>query len=102
MAELHGFEWDAGNSDKNWLRHRVRQVETEQALLNRPLVLAIDLQHSQKEPRFLALGHTDAKRQLAVVYTVRGKRIRVISARPMSRSERRIYAQAKTNTEENP
>jgi uncharacterized DUF497 family protein len=31
-----------------------------------------------------------------VVFTVRGTLIRVISARPMSRSERREYARAQT------
>ena len=94
IAGLKGFEWDEGNSAKNWLHHRVRQAEAEQALLNRPLVWARDLKHSQKEPRFLAFGRTDTKRQLAIVFTVRGSRVRVISARPMSRAERNVYAQA--------
>ena len=99
FAGLEGFEWDEENSDKNWRRHAVRQVEAEQTLLNRPLLLAADLQHSQQEPRFLALGQTDAGRRLAVVFTVRGTRVRVISARPMSQAERRIYGQAQAHSE---
>ena len=99
IAGLDGFEWDEGNSDKNWLRHRVRQVEAEQALLNRPLIVAADVPHSQKEQRWLALGQTDAARRLAVIFTVRGSRVRVISARAMSPAERRIYAQAQTRSE---
>ncbi len=99
LADLDGFEWDAGNSDKNWLQHRVRQTETEQALLNRPLVFAVDLKHSQREPRFMAMGQTDTKRQLAIVFTVRGRLIRVISARPLSRPERNVYAKAPTSPE---
>lgn len=99
VGGLEGFEWDAANSDKNWLHHRVRQAEAEQALLNRPLLLALDLKHSQKEPRFLAFGRTDTKRQLAIVFTVRGQRVRVISARPMSRAERKVYAEAETHPE---
>ncbi len=98
IAELDGFEWDAGNSDKNWLRHKVRQAEAEQVLLNRPLVLAVALKHVA-ESRFLAFGRTDAARQLAVVFTARANRVRVISARPLSRPERRIYAQAKARSE---
>ena len=101
IAGLEGFEWDAGNSDKNWLRHNVRQAEAEQALLNRPLVLAVDVKHSQQEPRFLAFGRTDAARRLAVVFTVRGNLVRVISARPLSQAERRIYVQAQTRSEDN-
>ncbi len=98
-AGLEGFEWDEGNSDKNWRRHAVRQVEAEQTLLNRPLLLALDVKHSQQEPRFIALGETDAQRRLAVVFTVRGPRVRVISARSMSPAERRIYDQAQAPPE---
>ena len=96
---LEGFEWDAGNSDKNWLRHAVRQSEAEQALLNTPLVVAADITHSQAEARFVALGRTDTGRGLAVVFTVRGNRIRVISARTMSKVERRVYDQAQSQPE---
>ena len=91
FAGLEGFEWDEANSEKNWHRHAVRQVEVEQTLLNRPLLLGVDVKHSQHEPRFIALGQTDAQRRLTVVFTVRGARVRVISARPMSPAERRIY-----------
>jgi uncharacterized DUF497 family protein len=96
---LEGFEWDAGNTDKNWLRHAVHQAEAEQALLNTPLVLAADITHSQAEARFIALGQTDTGRGLAVVFTVRGNRIRVISARTMSKAERRVYDQAQSKPE---
>ena len=99
IAGLEGFEWDAGNSDKNWLRHEVRQAEAEQALLNRPLVLAVALKHAAKESRFLAFGRTDAARLLAVMFTVRAHRVRVISARPLSRAERKVYAKAETPPE---
>ena len=93
---LEGFEWDAGNSDKNWLRHAVRQSEAEQVLLNTPLVVAADIGHSQTEARFAALGRTDTGRGLAVVFTVRGNRIRVISARTMNKMERKVYGQAQS------
>jgi uncharacterized DUF497 family protein len=38
-----------------------------------------------------SLGKTYGSRLLAVVFTIRASRIRVISARPMSRNERRVY-----------
>jgi uncharacterized DUF497 family protein len=91
LAGLEGFEWDAGNSEKNWRHHEVRQTEAEQVLLNRPLVFVPDAKHSRAEPRYFTLGRTDGGRELAIVFTTRGKRVRVISARPMSRAERRAY-----------
>jgi uncharacterized protein len=41
------------------------------------------------------LGQTDARRLLFIVFTIRDDLIRVISARPMSRRERRVYEHAK-------
>jgi uncharacterized DUF497 family protein len=94
VPDLEGFEWDEGNSDKNWRRHEVRQAEAEQALLNEPLVVATTIRHKAREPRFIALGRTDTARLLTVVFTIRGRRVRVISARAMSRAERKVYEQA--------
>jgi len=93
LSGLEGFEWDAGNSEKNWRHHEVRQAEAEQVLLNRPLVFASDVKHSRAERRYFTLGRTDSGRELAIVFTTRGKRLRVISARPMSRAERRAYGE---------
>ena len=94
FAGLTGFQWDEGNSEKNWQTHSVTRAEAEQAFLNLPAVVAEDMKHAQTEPRSALLGRTDADRHLFVAFTVRGSEIRVISARPMSRRERRIYAAA--------
>lgn len=58
---------------------------------NRPLVAARDEKHSSREPRFYALGHTDAGRRLFAVITIRGRLIRVVSGRDMNRRERKAY-----------
>jgi hypothetical protein len=91
---LDGFEWDDGNITKNWDRHQVSSTECEEVFLNKPLLLADDVRHSASEVRNYALGQTDNGRLLFIVFTVRGTRIRVISARPMSGKERQIYGQA--------
>lgn len=91
LADCTGFQWDAGNADKNLVLHRVSQGETEQMFFNRPVLVAPDHAHSTREPRFAALGRTNANRLLAVVFTIRGARVRVISARDMSRRERKLY-----------
>ena len=92
LPNIAGFQWDEGNSSKNWARHQVSQTEAEQVFLNRPLVVAGA--PFKNESRQFAFGRTDAGRLLTVVFTVRGSLLRVISVRPMSRRERRGYGQA--------
>lgn len=94
IGSLDGFDWDEGNLSKNWDRHQVSNAECEDVFLNGPLLLADDTKHSAKEARSYALGQTNSGRLLFIAFTVRGTRIRVISARPMSGKERRIYGQA--------
>jgi uncharacterized protein len=91
FQDIEEFQWDEANSSKNWTRHQVSQTEAEQVFLNRPLV--VNAAHPA-EPRWFAFGRTDGDRLLTIVFTVRGPLLRVISARPMSRPERRSYAQA--------
>jgi uncharacterized DUF497 family protein len=99
MGEGHDateFEWDAGNADKNWARHRVSQAECEQVFFNQPLVVGEDELHSLSEHRQYALGSTDVGRLLFVVYTIRGERVRIISARDMTARERKDYEHVRT------
>jgi uncharacterized DUF497 family protein len=93
LARIEGFEWDEGNERKSLEKHRVSQSEAEQVFFSSPLFLLEDVKHSQTEPRFQALGKTEAGRLLHVTFTtrVKEKRIRVISAREMHRKERRVY-----------
>lgn len=88
--EFSGFEWDAGNRDKN-LKHGVHGWECEQLFFNKPLVVLDDPRHSMAEDRFAAFGQTDAGRRLIIIYTMRHNRVRVISARDMDKKERHFY-----------
>lgn len=97
LAQCTGFQWDAGNAEKNWELHQVSQGECEQVFFNRPLLIAPDLEHAERERRYAALGQTNAARRLAVVFTIRRTLVRVISARDMSRRERRIYEQGQAS-----
>ena len=63
------------------------------------MLVAADARHSGQEARYAALGRTTAGRWLAVVFTIRGTLIRVISARDMSRRERRVYEGARQGGE---
>jgi uncharacterized protein len=91
LRGIKGFEWDEGNSAKNEAKHGVTDRESEEIFFNKPLVVARSSKGG-KEIRYVALGKTYGSRLLTVVFTVRTKkRIRVISARPMSRNERKVY-----------
>jgi hypothetical protein len=46
---LAGFEWDAGNRNKHWERHRVSTAECEEVFFNVPLLLQEDAKHSQQK-----------------------------------------------------
>jgi len=90
LRGITGFEWDEGNSAKNEAKHGVTNRESEEIFFNKPLVIARSSKGG-KEIRYVALGKTHGSRLLTVVFSVRARRIRVISARPMSRNERKVY-----------
>lgn len=93
LADCTGFQWDEYNATKIWEKHAVTPMESEQAFFNRPLIVADDAKHSQGEKRYYALGRTDAGRLLFLAFTIRRTLIRIISARDMSRKERKVYQQ---------
>ena len=86
-----GFDWDEGNLTKNWEKHGVTLFECEEVFFNEPLVVGDDDAHSETEGRHYALGRTDMGRLLFLVFTIRGDKVRVISARDMSKKERGVY-----------
>lgn len=87
-----GFDWDDGNARKNE-KHDVSQAEAEQLFFDPGILVIADPAHSEAEPRFHALGKAREGRLLHVTFTLReeGTLIRVISARDMSRKERKFY-----------
>jgi len=87
------FEWDNENKKKNCLKHNVSNSECEQIFFNRPFIIHFDGKHSDKEERFYALGHTDLRRKIFIVFTIKDTKIRVLSARDMSQKEKEIYKQ---------
>lgn len=91
LSSCTGFDWDKGNSKKNWIKHKVTPAECEQIFFNQPLMIQDYVQHSKTEKRFLALGQTDKNRSLFIAFTFRNDLIRVISARDLSRKEREVY-----------
>lgn len=91
LSSYKSFEWDKENVDKSYQKHGVSPNETEEIFLDEDLKILQDIKHSQKEARFIALGKTFSNKKLFVVFTLRADQIRIISARPMNKKERRHY-----------
>jgi len=98
LNKIEGFEWDDGNRDKNWKKHKVSNSEAEQVLINDPVIIFDEGHSTTEETRYAALAETDNGRSLIVFFTVRNNLFRVISARDMNLKERKIYNE---KTEEN-
>lgn len=93
VESIHGFDWDMGNIEKNKKKHGLDWWVIEEAFFNEPLVIREDSAHSDdQECRCYALGQSDDGTELFIAFTRREDRIRVISARPMGRKERGVYA----------
>ena len=84
------YEWDPTKAAANLRKHGVDfadaalVIEDDLALTRRDL-------HSKGEERFVTLGHDPQGRLLIVVYTWRGDKIRLISARQATSKERRDF-----------
>ena len=90
---LSGFDWNAGNRAKNWQKNGVTTSECEEVFFNLPHLFQPDPAHSKTEPRYFILGQTNSGRHLFIAFTNRNDKIRIISARDMSRKETDIYEQ---------
>ena len=85
------FEWDSNKATTNIRDHGVSFDEAT-AVFGDPFAITYpDPDHSMEEIRFLTLGHSIAGRILVVVHAERGDKIRIISAREMTRRERQDY-----------
>lgn len=96
FKDVEGFEWDEGNKEKNWKKHGITNKETEEVFLDSRLIAGKDEKHSTIEPRYQLYGRSRSSRYLAVVFTFRSKKIRIISARLMNRKERKKYDKEKS------
>jgi uncharacterized DUF497 family protein len=60
------FEWDDGNSNKNWEKHGVSIEESEEIFTNDPFFFVEDERHSGGETRYNAFGRTNENRRLFI------------------------------------
>jgi uncharacterized protein len=83
-------EWDPNKAAINLQKHDVRFSDAEAVLFD-PNALSFEDTTAQGEQRFVVIGMDHLWRLLVVVYTDRGNRVRLISARSATRSERQKY-----------
>lgn len=84
------IEFDPAKATSNLSKHKVSFSDAEQALRD-PFAVTIEDPDSTTERRFVTLGMDTLGRILVVVYTHRGERVRLISARRASRGEMEHY-----------
>lgn len=85
------FEWDPAKAASNVRKHGVSFDEAGSVFLDQLAVSGPDPDHSVGESRYITFGMSSLGRLLAVSHTYRPGAIRIISARRVTRAERKIY-----------
>ena len=86
------FEWDPGKNAANIAKHGI-DFEDALRIFEGPVLEGTDERRHYEEVRIIAFGVVE-DRELAVVYTMRGRHRRIISARRAHRPERKAYREA--------
>ena len=85
------FSWDPQKAESNWAKHGVT-FEEALSVFGDPLALIFDdVWHSKAEPRELIIGNSKLRRLILVSFTEVGEKVRIISARKVTRAERKDY-----------
>ena len=85
------FDWDANKATENWRDHQVSFQEAVSVFGDPLSVTAPDPDHSLVENRYIIVGRSENDRLLMVAHTDRTDGIRIISARELTRRERRQF-----------
>ncbi|MBC1241406.1 BrnT family toxin [Nostoc sp. 2RC] len=86
------FEWDENKAQSNIEKHGVTFEEATEVFFD-PFYQVGDATANHEQRNFI-LGYSLSQRLLLVVYVERSRRTRIISARPATRTERKLYEQA--------
>jgi uncharacterized DUF497 family protein len=83
------FEWDPAKAASNLAKHGVDFADAATVLDDEHALTIVD--EVAADERYVTVGADARGRVLAVAYAWRGSRVRLISARKATRSERRQY-----------
>ena len=92
MANGIEFDWDVENT-KHLAAHRVTVREFESVMQNSPLDLAYEVVNG--EQRYRSVGMTDSGRLLVAIWTLRGGKLRAVTAFPASARYKRLLSERK-------
>jgi len=84
------YEWDKAKNRTNLAKHGIDFADAVAAFEDNSALTRPD-SDARGEHRFVTLGVDGFGRHLVVVFTERGSRIRIISARPATKQERKTY-----------
>ena len=85
------FEWDDKKALANQKKHGISFIEASEIFNDEYSSCVNDPDHSYEESRYLLFGVSTKGAHLVVSYTERLGIIRIISARRMTRQERKAY-----------
>lgn len=85
------FEWDEYKAIANLKKHKISFDEAKTVFADPFSITIDDPRHSADENRFVDIGAAANGKVLVVSYTQRGVKIRIISCRKSTKSERKIY-----------
>ena len=85
------FEWDEEKAEINLKKHKVGFEQAKSVFGDSFSITVDDPDHSKEEQRFIDIGRSASGKLLVVVYTERRNKIRIISCRKATLSERRKY-----------
>ncbi len=90
------FEWDPRKAETNLRKHGVSFTEAGTVFGDDLAITAPDPDHSKDEDRYITIGWSNRGRLLMIAHNDRSERIRIISARELTRSERKAYEEETT------
>lgn len=85
------FDWDDNKAEANFVKHGVSFLEAASVFDDELSITFRDPDHSADEERFVIIGHSHRGRLLFVSHTDQDDRPRIISAREVTRRERKVY-----------
>jgi uncharacterized DUF497 family protein len=86
------FDWDQWNIQKNEIKHGISRLEAESVFYDPKLSIFEEIIHSDdNERRWIAYGVSLNKKILMCAFTIRNRKVRIISCRAASKKEKEIY-----------
>lgn len=88
------FEWNKEKATSNLKKHNVDFKEASSIFRDPLFITALDKEHSRYEERYITIGLSNKKQLLIVAHVEGENKTRIISARKVTKNEKRFYQEA--------